>query len=166
VKEDTMRMSQVGRTLAAGGLFYVVMAACGSSSHQSTGGPDGSGTSGSNGEVDGAGAIDALIDSITNPVNEASAGPTEVVVEPCNKTAAIGASTFSVAIHDFPGKTMTELSLLHAVGHIVPAFQYTMGAEVFDHGQLHVQLHGSKALVVCGTGGTNQYDSVTFYLPN
>ncbi len=144
------------------------MAACGASDGvvASMGGDGGSG-----GVVDEGGAlVDAFVDALANPVGDAKAEslPPDVATEQCNKTGTLGPTPSNFAVHDYPGKSVEELSAVRVIGHIASVAKPSIGGNSYDHttSVLNSSLRPGSVAVYCGaTGGSQAYDTVTFVLP-
>ena len=142
------------------------MAACGASdgivaSMQDGGGPLGDAF---------AGAADAFGDALVNPVNDAKADPLppDVATEPCDKTGTLGPTPSNFAVHDYPGKSVEDLSAVRVIGHIDAVAKPSIGGNSYDHttSVLNSSLRAGSVAVYCGaTGGAQAYSSVTFVLP-
>jgi hypothetical protein len=110
--------------------------------------------------------VDAIVDGVANPVSEASAAPLDVATEPCNKTGTVNGSSFVYAVHEYPGKTVQDLSALRVVSHFVSGPQRPTIAGVAFEQQAGVPfLRDGFAAAFCGASGAPTYDSVTFILP-
>lgn len=152
-----MRVRYVARTVASGAVFYVIAAACGSA--------DSVGNA-----ADGGSIADALVDGVTHPVKEASAGPppADVAVEKCDKTGTIGTLAAGFAVHDYPGKTVQDLTGLRVVAHFADGSpsRVLIGNSLYENGQSIAVLRDGQAAVFCGAAASQaQYDTVTFILP-
>ena len=155
------------RSLASGFVIYVAMAACGASDGvvASMGGDGGSG-----GVVDEGGSfVDAFVDALANPVGDAKAEPLppDVATEQCNKTGTFGGNPSNFAVHDYPGKTVEELSAVRMVAHLASVQKADIGG-VYDYSLtvLNASVRAGSVAVYCGAVGGNQaYDSVTFVMP-
>lgn len=154
-----MRLVVAARSLGSGVLVYLVMAACGSSDSAVATMLDGG---------DGDAVIDALIDGVVSPEDEASAGPLppDVATEPCNKSGAIGPTGAVYAVHTYSGKTVNDLSAVRIVTHAAPSSsKHTIEGATYEFGGGVPLLRDGAVAVFCGTTGASSYDSVTFILP-
>lgn len=158
-----MHLKTTLRALLSGGLLYVAMAACGAAETANAPLVDG----GPGAAVDAF--VDALGDELGQPVGDANAGPggnrapaaPTIAVEQCDKVVTtFSGGTSNGAIHAFPGKSTTDLAMLHAVV-TYPNAPFTANGVAFDHHQADaIYLHDGVALVICPAG-----QSVTFVLP-
>jgi hypothetical protein len=135
---------------------YVAMAACGGASHVAFDIiPDASPPT-----ADAAHRGDArgVLDALTDPIDEAQAAPPplDVAVEPCDKTA----NGVTYAEHTYAGRTMAELSAVHAVSHSTTSTILVPGYSSYVSGPAYVR-DGAVA-VVCYSGATASIDTVTF----
>jgi hypothetical protein len=152
-----MRLPTVVRTLGSGALFYVVMAACAASDRGGGFTADGGGP---------ASALDAFVDGVASPVGEASAqnAPPDVATEPCNKKGTGDYAGYVYAVHEYPGKTIAELSAVRVVAHYAKAAHIVEGAS-FNHYATTALLRDGSAAITCGPASGPSIDSATFILP-
>jgi hypothetical protein len=180
-----MQSRRVVEFLVGSAATYVVMAACSSQMSGQTQQVPMGGTGGAAGEPeasDASRALDAnqsldsptLIDTIMNPVPEASALPTPPasVDEPCSRTLMTGGYFYRYAEHAYPGKVMTELASVVAFGHQVDRAWPALGApDGYSFRAIPTLIGDATVAAICvATGPTDMlsvgpYDSVRFIGP-
>lgn len=151
-----MKLRYLGRTLASGALFYVIAAACSSDRGGDANGDGGVGST-----------IDALLDGVVDPVTEASAEEAEIVTEPCDKQGTAGGTTNVYAVHNYPQKTLQELSRIRVLAHNDPGYAATpnIANNIFNNQMTIPILRQGAVAVYCGAPNGLIYDNVTFILP-
>jgi hypothetical protein len=160
-----MKIGHTTRTLLAGTTLYVVMAACSASDR---GGP--SRNFGADGGPlgDAHGIIDAFVDELAAPVSDAKAGPLapDVATETCNSTGTYQGAATSFAVHNYPGKTVEDLSAVRIFGQLTNGGASIGGSSYADSPSPLTFIRPGSIAVYCGVvGGAAQFNTVTFVLP-
>lgn len=148
-----MKAKSSAQFLGGACAIYVAMAACGASSDRSASSIDASARTG----LGDSSAIDAL----TNPVTEAAADPiVDVAQETCGPIA--GQATGIYAQHQYPGKTLTELTAVRVTIHYTATGGAGLPALGYADYQVSAFIKDGAALAACPVDGAADY--VTFTL--
>lgn len=109
----------------------------------------------------------ALVTACTNepgdaPRIDSTAAAAERATELCNKPVVFSGTNYRYAEHAYPGKTVSDLSRLVVIGHVVPANTFVPPG--YTHYTSLAVLKDGSAAVVCGPEASPVYDNVEFVL--
>jgi hypothetical protein len=178
---QTMSSRPTDNTSGAGGAVSVYDAG---GPDRGAGGATGSPDVGVGGATLADSSLGGLLDALTNPVPEAAAAlPPDIATEACSVQVVVPPSTaggmtmtYYYAVHNYPGKSITDLATVHVVLHVSAATSLATFPPGYENAAYGYALVKAGAVAVnCGmtmqvnngsVTDTRTYDSVTFILPS